>query len=83
MIFCCGVGLSELLTGKEHSLWLEHNVQPCKLICPNDIKRNLKPKSAPIHSLCWWSHQGPGKDGLGFVEVVKRKNSWETPLPFR
>lgn len=72
MIFHCGGGLSELLTGKEYFLWLEHNVQPCKLICQNNIRTHLKPKSAPIHSLCWQRHQGQGKDRLGFVEVVMR-----------
>lgn len=69
LIFHSGVGLSELLTGKEHSLWLEHKVQPRrKLICPNDSRRHLKPKSAPIHSLRGQSRHGWGKDRLGFAE---------------
>lgn len=42
LIFHRGSGLSELPTGKERSLWLEHSVQPCKLICPNDIRRHFK-----------------------------------------
>lgn len=82
LIFHCGGGLSELLTGKEHSLWLEHNVQPHKLICPNDIRRHLKPISVPIHSLCWQSQQGQGKDRLGFVGVAMQLNSCKMPLIF-
>lgn len=80
LIFHYGIGLSELLTGKEDSLWLEHNVQPCKLICPNDIRWHLKPKSAPIQSLCGQNPQVQGKDMLGLGEVVMRSNSRETPL---
>lgn len=80
LIFHYGIGLSELLTGKEDSLWLEHNVQPSKLICPNDIRRHLKPKSAPIQSLCWRDPWAQGKDAFGLGEVVMRSHSWETPL---
>lgn len=80
LIFHYGIGLSELLTGREDSLWLEHNVQPRKLICLNDIRWRLKPKSAPVQSLCWQHPQARGKDTHGLGEVATRSNSWEMPL---